>query len=136
MRALKFRAWDKKLKQMVHVLEMQFLFESEDGIWIKGYDNSSIDHEIFPENLELMQWTGLKDRNGVNIYECDIVETRSGGMRIIVWRNGAFHSQEIGWKENSGMATHPVFFWGLTPDLCPTVIGNIHQNPELVTVKR
>jgi len=70
----KFRAWDKGKNQMIQVLEMQFLFEDIDGIWVKGYSNDRIDYEIFPENLIVMQWTGLLDKNGVEIFEGDIVE--------------------------------------------------------------
>lgn len=132
MRKLKFRVWASEDKAMFYSKEDNFthmrtigtgpVMEGSLGYMSGGYP--------------VMQWTGLRDAQGRDIYEGDIVETRTGQIRVIVWRKGAFHSQEIGWKENAGMATHPVYFWALTPDLAPRVIGNVHQNHELLTVKR
>ena len=81
------------------------------------------------------QWTGLKDRDGVDIYEGDIVTTVTGLIRVIVFRDGAFHSQVPNWQDGKDMPNHPVYFWSLNADLSPKVIGNVHQNPELLGVK-
>ena len=66
MRVIKFRAWDKKNKKMLApkgALVEDMMFD---------YGNH-YDH-IGPDQAILMQYTGLKDKNGVEIYEGDIVE--------------------------------------------------------------
>lgn len=100
MREIKFRIWNDKVKEM--------------GI-VFGLD--------YPEPLELlphyivMQYTGLKDKNGVEIYEGDILQ--DGDIKIAV-------------EWNSTMA----MFWGVTPTQRPwtdcEVIGNIYQDKELL----
>jgi len=118
---------------MVYVLEMQFMFESENGIWVKGYNNDRIDHEIFPENLELMQYTGLKDKNGKEIYSKDIAEclTNEGLERYVVdWLDelGAWGLFPV------GPISKGEFLYSIGADTLE-IIGNIYQNPKLLNGK-
>lgn len=135
MREIKFRAWDKHARP-------EPMMAGLTGITREGECALSPDKDRFV----LMQYTGLKDKNGKEIYEGDLLRVkRSGGgstsVSEVYWeqpevRNdhtGQYESlngyvQFGGWKTRSrnewNYAMHEGNF---------EVIGNIYENPELVT---
>lgn len=92
----------------------------------------SINSEYFriPRSVEVMQYTGFKDRKGTEIYEADILKafSKSVGPYWIVFENGAFTCYSKYGR------------WGLLSrafeidirDCVVEVIGNIHEHPELI----
>lgn len=120
----KFRAWLKEENEMIIVDTMNWFndeFESiGDGItFLRGADK-----------VELMQSTGLKDKNGKEIFEGDIVEMAKDVYsdltyyEIVRHRGGAYRLESN---------QHGCELW-LRHTNCE-VIGNIYENPELLEVE-
>ena len=122
MREHKYRAWDKSTNQMFDVGEIHFCrggtLVMGSGAYIgNGWSSRNDDLRC---DVILMQYTGLKDKHGKDIYERDIV--RHGySVGVIVFLEGAFC-----FKNNLGTS--------LLFDNSPMyeIIGNIYQTPELL----
>ena len=80
MREIKFRAWDLVHKKMIQVKSLEFGV----GITHQNDDMGDIDGYL------LMQYTGLKDKNGKEIYDGDIVQWKYGNRKTP-------HKAQIGW---------------------------------------
>ena len=134
MRDIKFRAWDKQTKRLYQVQTLQFYGTNNtvDACWTNGVDFDGESTLGEPElnnlhNLELMQYTGMKDVNGVEIYEGDIIreDIEKDGPPIIVsvvWEEGAFYGKE---RTHNPEYIAKEFLNG-------KVIGNIYENQELL----
>lgn len=128
----KFRAWDKYFKEMVQV---NALVLDEQVIKVT-YKNGNIAKEDVKE-YELMQSTGLEDKNNKEIFEGDIVRMRNPRDR-----------RQIGMFQVVRVANSPML--GLLDKKLTTeifnlyehmrnyyeIIGNIHENPELLEVTK
>lgn len=126
MRKIKFRAWDPVDNRMLPVENINF---REKYISLNEGDNSITDtFEMF----NLMQYTGLKDRNGVEIYESDIVKTCEGRLKQVIWQgNGFKFLYKRGYNEKTilDLGDTSNKRWGIK------VIGNVYENPELLEVE-
>ena len=119
MREIKFRAWVNTTGEMVDVDAIVF----NDGVKVSPYKPHILDrhNDIYLlEDVVLEQFTGLHDKNGKEIYEGDIcVEDAEygDGCFDVVWYVDDIH---CGWSIS------PSDVWEAR------VIGNIHENPELL----
>jgi len=115
MREIKFRAWNKELKHMT------------------GLDVESVgdyDSRYFKDGYVLMQYTGLKDKNGKEIYEGDIVvldkKLLENNGRLITGTEVVFSDGKFALKN----------FWDISRQLIKDynyeIIGNIYENPNLI----
>lgn len=133
MRDIKFRAWDKK----------ENCWHDSWCIHCNGHfsdnPNSNIWGDI-PGNLILMQYTGLKDKNGKGIYEGDYLKYKNRTFEV-VWCNGAFKLTECksmlegatdGWLHE--LSELCVCSTGKLP-VKVEVIGNIFEGNNLLKEK-
>ena len=128
MREIKFRAWDKGLKRMIYLSEPTVENDDFSGIVFKlrDYFVSAFSSDRI-EDLELMQYTGLRDKNGREIYEGDIVRFKDWWDEEMVG--------EVRYSEKDMAFTIVNDFWDGFPIMYADdleVIGNIYENPELL----
>jgi uncharacterized phage protein (TIGR01671 family) len=128
MREIKFRAWDKTRNRMFSGDPKWVEYRvDEDGVFTaQNYKGAS----GVIQQLEVMQYTGLKDANGVEIYEGDICKNYDC-LAPVVFRNAGFFYAIARVNANSGAPyTHyePVGSY-----VGPwRVVGNIYENPEIL----
>jgi uncharacterized phage protein (TIGR01671 family) len=129
-RVIKFRVWDgDKMYYDLDIIGFISCFATKFG---RDYLHNSMQWDdekgdLFCYFKHLMQFTGLTDKSGKDIYEADIVRTESGKNMIVKW-NDWF----AGWYLDRDDYKHCHWFGeSCDPKNCE-VIGNVHENPELL----
>ena len=130
-RVIKFRAWDKGFNRMLMGVGVHPHICCIHDNYRKGEIGS---YTISPEfvSYELMQFTGITDRNGVEIYESDVVRwlvnTDHSVDAPVGFESGAFYMLDA---INQGYGK--VYNDWLRGEY--TVLGNIYEHPELLEAK-
>lgn len=141
-REIKFRAWDRKSQKMfpVHVMGWGEISNKLD--YVRGVDIHDPDSDFrgnvtyggsvrkmtgnpLKPKFELMQYTGLHDKNGVEIYEGDLLKDEFDRNFHVYWvdKEGRFTMRERNRKTE---------YFMIINHLSVEVIGNIYENPELI----
>ena len=150
MRPLRFRAWDKIEKVMCQVEVINFQkgcllrgnspteghLQADGNLFIHGFESG---HFVRWADLELMEYTGLKDKNGKEIYHLDIIktdcETQFGkveGESTVVWSDRYLgFGIEGPFVDGWGVRSFTSMFYLSEIE----IIGNIYENPELLEEK-
>lgn len=130
-REIKFRAWDKKHRKYTKVLKIYFGSGGNNlGALVEDYETNYA-LELQANQVELEQYTGLKDKNDKEIYEGDIMRFDAIDYEIY-WADD--FSSWNNWRVDGGARIYgsnsfeEVTRFG-------SVIGNIHENPELLEDK-
>jgi uncharacterized phage protein (TIGR01671 family) len=110
MREIKFRAWkDKKMSS-------SFSLEDYSADQDAEYGNYDLPNDFSEDGVFLMQYTGLKDKNGKEIYEGDIIKhDYRDTLTVIEWRD-----KDASWSMG-----------GYQPENTE-IMGNIYENKEIL----
>lgn len=132
MREIKFRAWDERNKIMHN--EVDFIrsgTDTNDWILFKSdkqkleYGNV-LENPYFQQQIKVMQYTGLKDKNGVEVYECDVGNDKFNNKVIVKW-NEQFYCYALLTIDEDVKDD-----WNFDLNDLNEIVGNIYENPELL----
>lgn len=117
-RAIKFRAWDMLKKRWSNYKINDgtvYFMDKNTGVWYGSYNKRYKD-------FNLMQYTGIKDKNGKEIYEGDIVVNSDGDYGYVFFKDGVYNVRHDDY-------TGYLFAWDYE------IKGNIYENLEMVKKK-
>jgi len=116
MRIIKFRAWDTFNAEM-------FPEKVNDDLLVKFFREVNI-RRNGGNTVIVMQYTGLKDKNGKEIYEGDLLKHDIWGVTKIIWEHGMFRGTSPAEGIDITLSDHQL-------KRC-RIIGNIYETPELL----
>ena len=124
MREIKFRIWDKKLKEMNYqsledLCEDDYWYDGETDVWSVLHDCNSKQ-----KRFVIGQYTGLKDKNGKEIYEGDILIDDEDEIAIVRYSEADAMFEIIVDNIVTNFSNESSEWW--------RIIGNIHDNPDLL----
>lgn len=125
MREIKFRAWVKDSKSMIE--DVLPIHNEVYRLYCRDFEQDTDRYQNLG-SAEIMQYTGLKDKNGKEIYEGDIAKVfqpfNVPTKAIVEFNDGCFELKgiELTWRDyvKCFVVNHAI-----------EIIGNVHENPEL-----
>jgi len=137
-REIKFRAWDINEEVMMYDNDKEITIQFQDGKAKVTYieerhtvrDGIDIDYPCVVEctDFELMQFVGKKDKNGKDIYEGDWIKRNDGVIKCVF-----YNENQVGYYTKFLKGGGFVDSLRYATDRECEVIGNIYENPELLT---
>ena len=140
MRKIKFRALNEATEKIEEISQIIFLPLTENGDWAQIKFLFRDDWLLVPSKAKLMQFTGLSDKNGREVYFKDIVRWGRNTQfktSVVIWSitlGGIYLQTTQSYTEQSSgikarrLRTH----FGVGQAKYSEIIGNIHENPELL----
>lgn len=125
MKEIKFRAWNGNTMLFY---ENWFTLHYQNVLCFTNSEQSYVDESDidYPSRVTLMQYTGLKDKNGKKIYEGDIVRSRHGIATV------EFHNASFVFKWDFHTLNELMHTWKEDSQVQVEVIGNIWEHPDLL----
>lgn len=124
MRDIKFRCWDTGINFMYYDTDSYNIYNENDNGLHSGYEDK---YGTWHQNI-LMQYTGLKDKNGVKIYEGDILKIDEHVVKVIFEKCCFFVD---GFKNYTKQPLYQMFYYSNSDDIFE-VIGNIYEHSHLL----
>lgn len=125
----KYRAWYKEWKEMGRVGGIRF--DLDGSVSVVLFKGNYLDVSVPREKIILMQSTGLKDKNGKEVFVGDIIKCTRGCPHEV------YLEKEYGGKYIGGMPA--VYLKGIREGYAWTgaeeILGNIYENPEMLEVE-
>ena len=151
MREIKYRAWHKDKRKMFYPIELEWDDEGSDKnpkglyIWRKPFGSEDVTCSGLAEHIdkcELMQYTGLKDKNDNEIYEGDIIKTLKYVLDKIYYegtpnecatQKQVEHFQVVTW-DISNARWRIGSSWIVPMSFALEVVGNVYENSDMLSL--
>ena len=140
MREIKLKAWNKATKKMYEVIKIDFYNEKVGYLFADPITQGEAIGYFKFSDIDLIEYTGLKDKNGKEIYEGDICRWRDletfndeilEDIFVVVWND-----EKLAWYTQNEDGNFGYDLYEYTDDRDLGVIGNIYENINLLEVEK